>query len=98
MKVYYRNSNKNVFTVDIKPDEIMKEVAAKIRDKGGLMPCHVSVTMVNNVYDCGKRIKHLLESLDNPIDIEIDSELEIDNAMKDLFTYVNRLYEEVKLK
>ena len=68
MKVYYRNSNKNIFTVDIKPDKIMKEVAAKIQDKGGLIPCHVSVTKVNNVCDCGKRIEHLLlESLDNPI-------------------------------
>ena len=34
--------------------------------------------MVNNICDCGKRIEHLLlENLDNPIDIEIDSELEI---------------------
>ena len=72
MKVYYRNSNKNVFTVDIIPDETMKEVASKIQDKGGLNPCHVSVTMVNNVCDCGKRIEHfLLESLDNSIEIEI---------------------------
>ena len=30
MKVYYRNSNNNIFTVDIKPDETIKEVAAKI--------------------------------------------------------------------
>ena len=31
--------------------------------------------MVNNVYDCGKRIEHLLmETLHNPIDIEIDLE------------------------
>ena len=67
MKVYYRNSNKNVFTVDIIPDETMKEVASKIQDKGGLNP-----TMVNNVCDCGKRIEHfLLESLDNSIEIEI---------------------------
>ena len=72
MKVYYRNSNKNVFTVDIIPDETMKEVASKIQDKDGLNPCHVSVTMVNNVCDCGKRIEHfLLESLDNSIEIEI---------------------------
>ena len=92
LKVYYRNSNKNIFTVDIKPDEIMKEVAAKIQDKGGLIPCHVSVTLVNNVCACGKRIQHLLlESLDNPKDIEIDSELEIDDAMEDSFTYINRL-------
>ena len=99
MKVYYRNSNKNIFIVDIKPDETMKEAAAKIQDKGGLIPCHVSVTMVNNVCDCGKRIAHLLlESLDNPIDIGTDSELEIDNAMEDSFTYVNRLHEETKLK
>ena len=42
--------------------------------------------MLNNVCDCGKRVEHLLlESLDNPIEVEIDSELEIDNAMKDLF-------------
>ena len=68
MKVYYRNSNKNIFTVDIKPDKTMKEVAANIQDKSGLIPCHVSVTIVNNVCDCGKRIQHLLlESLDNPI-------------------------------
>ena len=60
MKVYYRNSNKNIFIVDIKPDETMKEAAAKIQDKGGLIPCHVSVTIVNNVCDCGKRIAHLL--------------------------------------
>ena len=54
--------------MDIKPDKTMKEVAAKIQDKGGLIPCHVSVTKVNNVCDCGKRIEHLLlESLDNPI-------------------------------
>ena len=34
--------------------------------------------MVNNICDCGERIEHLrLENLDNPIDIEIDSELEI---------------------
>ena len=43
---------------------------------------NVTVTMLNNVCDCGKRIEHLpLECLDNPI--EIDSELEIDNAMED---------------
>ena len=77
----------------------MKEVAAKIQDKGGLKPCHVSVTMVNNVCDCGKRIEYLLlESLDNPKEIEIDSELETDNGMEDSFTYINRLYEEAKLK
>ena len=99
MTVYCRNSNKSVFKVDIKPDETMKEVAGKIQDKGGLIPCHVSVTMVNNVCDCGKRIEHLLlESLDNPIDIEIDSGLEIDKAMEDSFTYVSRLYAEAKLK
>ena len=70
--------------MDIKPDETMKEVAAKIQDKGGLNPCHVSVTMVNNVCDCGKRIEHLLlENLDNLIEIEIDSELAVDNAMED---------------
>ena len=70
--------------MDIKPDETMKEVAAKIQDKGGLNPCHVSVTMANNVCDCGKRIEHLLlESLDNLIEIEIDSELAVDNAMED---------------
>ena len=85
--------------MDIKPDETMKEVTAKIQDKGGLIPCHVSVTLVNNVCACGKRIQHLLlESLDNPVDIEIDSELEIDDAMVDSFTYVNWLYEEAKLK
>ena len=45
----------------------MKDVATKIQDKDGLNPCHVSVTMVNNVCDSGKRIEHfLLESLDNP--------------------------------
>ena len=81
----------------------MNEIAAKIKDKGGLNSCHVSVTMVNNVCDCGKRIEHLLlEKLDNPIEIEIEivnsMELEIVNSMKDLFTYVNRLYEEAKLK
>ena len=54
--------------------------------------------MVNNICDCGKRIKHLpLESLDNPIEIEIDSRLEIDNAIEDSSTYVNRLHEEAKL-
>ena len=53
--------------MDIKPDKTMKEVATKVQDKDGLNPCHVSVTMVNNVCDCGKRIEHfLLESLDNP--------------------------------
>ena len=56
MKVYYRNSNNDIFTADIKPDETMREVAAKIQDKGGLNPCHVSVTMVNNACDCGKLI------------------------------------------
>ena len=94
MKVYYRNSKK-YFIVDIKPDKTTKEVAAKIQDKGGLNPCHVSVTMVNNVCDCGKRIEHLLlESLDNPEEIQIERdkqiELDIDNAMEDLFTFVNR--------
>ena len=55
--------------------------------------------MVNNVCDCGKRIEHLLlESSDNPIETEIDSKLETDNAMEDSFTYVNRLYEGAKLK
>ena len=93
MKIYYRNRNKNILTVDVKPDEIMKEVATKVQDKGGLKPCHVSVTVVNNICNCGKRIEHLLlESLDNPIEIEIESELETENSMKDSFTYVNRLY------
>ena len=77
----------------------MKEVGAKIQGKGGVNPFHVSVTMVNNVCDCGKRIEYLLlESLDNPIEIEIESELEIDNAMEDSLTCVNRLSEEAKLK
>ena len=93
MKIYYRNRNKNILTVDVKPDETMKEVATKVQDKGGLKPCHVSVTVVNNICNCGKRIEHLLlESLDNPIEIEIESELETGNSMKDSFTYVNRLY------
>ena len=86
MKVYYRNSNKNIFTVDIKPDKTMKEVAAKIQDKGGLIPCHVSVTKVNNVCDCGKRIEHLLlESLDNPIYewLEKRTETIIENQFKE---------------
>ena len=43
MKVYYTDSNKNIFTVDIKPHKTMKEVAAKIQDKGGLIPCHICV-------------------------------------------------------
>ena len=93
MKIYYRNRNKNILTVDVKPDETMKEVATKVQDKGGLKPCHVSVTVVNNICNCGKRIEHLLlESLDNPIEIEIESELETENSIKDSFTYVNRLY------
>ena len=55
--------------------------------------------MVNCVCDCGKRIEHiLLENLDNPIETEIESELEIDNAMENSFAYVNRLSEEEKLK
>ena len=99
MKVYYRKPSNNIFTMDKKPDETMKEVAAKMQFKGGLNPCHVSVNMVNNVCVCGKRIKHLLlESLYNLIEIEIDSELEIDNFTEDSFTYVNRLYEKAKLK
>ena len=77
----------------------MKEVAAKIQDKGRLNPCYVSVAMVNNVCDCRKRIEHLLlKSWDSPIKIEIDLEPEIDNVMDDSFTYVNRLYEEAKKK
>ena len=60
MKVYYRNSNSNIFTMDIKPDESLKEVAAKIQYKCGPNPCHVTVTLVTNVCDCGKRIEHLL--------------------------------------
>ena len=56
----------------------MKEVAAKMQDKGGPKQCNISVTMVNNICDCGKRIEHLLlENLNNPIDVEIDSVLEI---------------------
>ena len=52
----------------------MKEMAAKMEDKGGLMPCHVSVTMVSNVCDCEKGIEYvLLETLDNPRNIKIDS-------------------------
>ena len=94
MKVYHRNPHNSIFTVDIKPDEIMKEITAEIQDKGGLNPCHVSVTMENNVCDCGQRMEHLLqESLDNPIEIEIDLELEIDNVMEDSFTYVKRSFE-----
>ena len=93
MKIYYRNRNKNILTVDVKPDETMKEVATKVQDNGGLKPCYLSVTVVNNICNCGKRIEHLLlESLDNPIEIEIESELETENSMKDSFTYVNRLY------
>ena len=93
MKIYYRNRNKNILTVDVKPDETMKEVATKVQDNGGLKPCYLSVTVVNNICNCGKRIEHLLlESLDNPIEIEIESELEFENSMKDSFTYVNRLY------
>ena len=55
--------------------------------------------MVKSVCDCGKTVEHLqLESLENPIDTQKDSELEIDIDMEDSFTYVNKLYEEAKLK
>ena len=61
MNIYYRGY------------ETMKKKATKIQDKDGRNPCHVSVTMVNNVCDYGKRIEHLLlESFDNPIEIEIE--------------------------
>ena len=70
---YDKIPNSDVFTDDIQPDETTKGVALKIKDKGELKPSHVSVTMVNDVSDCGKRIEHLLlESLDKPIEIEID--------------------------
>ena len=46
--------------MDIKPDESLKEVAAKIQYKCGPNPYHVTVTLVTNVCDCGKRIEHLL--------------------------------------
>ena len=53
--------------------------------------------MVKSVCDCGKTVEHLqLESLENPIDTQKDSELEIDIDMEDSFTYVKN--EEVKLK
>ena len=55
--------------------------------------------MVNSICDCGKRVEYLqLESLENPIDTQKDSELDIDIDMEDSFTYVNKLYEEAKLK
>ena len=56
-----------------------------MQDKGDLKPCDVSVTMVNDV--------RLLKHLDNPIDLETDSQLEIDNVM----ITINRLYEQAKL-
>ena len=93
MKVYYTNSNKNIFTVDIKPHKTMKEVAAIIQDKGGLIPCHISVTMVNNIGDCGKRIEHLLlESLDNPIYewLEKRTETIIENQFKNSYHETSR--------
>lgn len=55
--------------------------------------------MVNSICDCGKRVEYLqLESLENPIDTQKDSELEIDIDMEDSFTQVNKLYEEAKVK
>ena len=43
--------------------------------------------MVNSICDCGKRVEYLqLESLENPIDTQKDSELEIDIDMEDSFT------------
>ena len=39
--------------------------------------------MVINVCNGGKRIEHLLESLDDLIEKEMDSELETDNDMED---------------
>ena len=83
----------------IKLSETMNKVAGKIQDKGGRNPCHLGVTMVDNVYNCGKSMQYiLLEGLDNPIEIEIDSELGIDNAMKESFASANSLYENTKLK
>ena len=74
--------------MNIQPDKTTKKLAANMQDRSGLKPCHVSSTMLNKVCDCLKGI------LDNAIETEIDSEQEINNGTEDLFTHVNRLYEE----
>ena len=62
----------------------MKEVAPKIQEKDDLKPCHVSLTMVNNVCNCEEKVEYPpLESLDNAIKIDIDSE--IDYGLEDSF-------------
>ena len=78
--------------MNIQPDKTTKKLAANIQDRSGLKPCHVSSTMLNKVSDCLKGI------LDNAIETEIDSEQEINNGTEDLFTHVNRLYEEANEK
>ena len=56
-----------------------------MQGKGDLKPYDVSVTLVNDV--------RLLKHLDNLIDLETDSQLEIDNVM----ITINMLCEQAKL-
>ena len=66
--------------MDIQPDEPWRKQLQKSKIKS----CHVSLTMVNNVCNCQEKVKYPpLESLDNAIEIDIDSE--IDYGLEDSF-------------
>lgn len=44
MKVYFKWKNSSILKLEVLPDETIKDVAAKIQGKGGIMSAHVGLS------------------------------------------------------
>ena len=56
---------------DVFPEDKMKQVTHKIKDKGRIKSCKVSLYMVDSLCNCGKTVNQfLLEDISAEIEIE----------------------------
>ena len=71
MQIFYKTRNGKTVSLEINPEETMQSITEKIRDKGGIRPCNVSLTKIYTHCHGGNfgLQEFLLEDISEEIDI-----------------------------
>ena len=98
MLVYFKNTQGITQEIDVKPEEIMKEFAARVRELGSMEK--VRINIIQHSCTCNKDLTDiLLEDISKDKNGRIDFQHELmDRDNTKSTSEINAMYEELKYK
>ena len=98
MLVYFKNTRGLTQEVDVKPEETMKEFAARVGQLGSMEK--VRINMIQHSCTCNTDLTDvLLEDISKNINVHIDFQYELmDSDNTKLTSETNAMYEELRYK